>query len=94
MLALERDGFLGPQPLDHLERLVEDLQPRARARVRDAVGLILPLVPTGADAQDQPPAGEHVYARRFLREETGIAVRRARHELTQLDRRRVLRERG
>src|SRR5438876_666168 len=51
VLALEGDGLLRPQPLQHLERLVEDLQPRACARIRDAVRLVLALVPARADAE-------------------------------------------
>ena len=51
VLALEGDGLLGPEPLHDLERLVEDREARARARVRDAVGLVLALVPARAESR-------------------------------------------
>ena len=94
MLALVGHGVLGPESLEHLDRLFENLQPGARAREREAVGLVFALVPTGTHAENQPSAGEHVDARGFLREQTCVAVRRARHHLPELDRRRVLRECG
>ena len=95
VLALERDGLLGPEPLDAPRRVSSRIcEPRARAREREAVRLVLALVPTRADAEDQPAAGEHVDARGFLGEQARVAVRRARDHLAELDRGRVLRERG
>src|SRR5689334_2870174 len=94
MLALERDGFLGPEALQHFERLVEDRETRPGTRIRNAVRLVLTLVPPRAQAEDEATTGEHVDARGFLGQQPRVAIRRARDELAELDRARVLGERS
>ena len=92
--AVEGDGLLGPESLDHLHGLVEHAQPLARREELVAVGLVLTLVPARAEPEDEATARHDVDAGRLLREQPGVAVRRAGDELPEADLLRVLRERS
>jgi len=66
--TVERRFVLRPHRLDHLQRLAQHAQPIRGFGVFVPVSLVLVLVPTGADAEDQPAAAHHVDAARHLRE--------------------------
>ena len=91
--AGKRDRLLGPQSLHRVEGLVERSEAITGRRELVAVGAVLALVPAGAQAKDQPSARDNIDLRRFLREQAGVSIRRARDELPEADRLRVLRER-
>jgi hypothetical protein len=66
--AVEGDGLLRPESSDHLHRLLEDAQPVARREELVPVGLVLTLVPSGAEAEDQATGRHDVEGRRLFRE--------------------------
>ena len=49
-----------PQPVDDRELLLEPVEPLAERRERDAVGLVLGVVPAGAEAELDPAAAHLV----------------------------------
>jgi hypothetical protein len=65
--ALEGTAALRPQRANDLARLIQPLQPLAHGGKRDAIGLMLALVPAGAEAQDEPAPGDDVDLCRRLR---------------------------
>ena len=83
VVAVEGDRLLGPQPPDHLERLVEDGQAHPVGRVLVAVGVVLLVEPAGTEPEDEPSARVHVDAGGLLGQQTGVAVGGASHQLTE-----------
>src|SRR5438132_539940 len=77
---LEVAAALGPQGLHHLARLVQTLQPLAHRPERDAVGLVLVLLPARAEPQEEPAARDDVDLRRHLRDHRRVAVGVAQHD--------------
>jgi hypothetical protein len=60
VLAREREGAVGPGAADDLELLLEHFHALAERREREAVGLVLALVPAGADPELDPPVRDVV----------------------------------
>src|SRR3954468_17138506 len=60
VLALIRDGLFRPEPLHDFEGLFENLQPYTRTRERVAVRLVLALVPSRAQTEDEAAVREHI----------------------------------
>src|SRR5436309_3298031 len=77
---LEVAAALGPQGLHHLARLVQTLQPLAHRPERDAVGLVLVLLPARAEPQEEPAARDDVDLRGHLRDHRRVAVGVAQHD--------------
>src|SRR5256885_16677082 len=63
VLAFKRRLVLGPHRLDHLEGLAQHPKALRSVGVLIAVGVVLVVVPTRADAEDQPSVAHHVYRR-------------------------------
>ena len=60
MLAREVGDLLAQQAADRLDRLLEEVEPLAGRRERDAVGGVLVERPPGAEPEVGPPAGQVV----------------------------------
>ena len=78
--ALEGGAALRPQRRDDLARLVQPLQPLAQGIERNAVRLVLVLLPAGAEAEQQPPARDDVDLRGHLGHDGRVAVGVAEHD--------------
>jgi hypothetical protein len=82
---------LAEELADDHEGLLEAAHPMV---VREAERPILRLVPAGAQAEDQPPAGDLVDGVRLGSEHGRVVEARRGHQRTQLDPRRDRRQRG
>src|SRR5262249_10485779 len=80
--ADEVDLAVAQEPVDDAEPLLEAAHPVV---VRVAEGLVLRLVPAGADPEDQAPAGDLLDGVGQLREVGGAAERHARDQRTHPD---------
>src|SRR5688572_10304804 len=74
-VAIEGDGFLGPEPLQELDRLVERL---AAPVLRDADQLVLAsdgsrVAGPEANAEQRPAPGDHVKGGPILRQQDRVA---------------------
>ena len=67
VLALERRPRLGEEAADHLEALLELLDPHPNGRKVVPVAAVLLVHPSGADAELEPAFGDLIQARRHLR---------------------------
>src|SRR5207245_1465408 len=74
MLAVVRRAILRPEATRDLERVLELVHARRRARVVVAVGAVLRLLPAGAEAELETPTGDLIHAGGDLREQSGIPV--------------------
>ncbi len=83
VLAVEVDRSVGQQCADDRERFLEPAHPMV---VREAERSVVRRVPSRAEGEDQPPAGDGVDGRRLLGEHRRGVEARARHEWTELDR--------
>jgi hypothetical protein len=82
----EAGRALGPERPRDLERLLQALEAdRGRLEIPPAVGLVLPLVPAGAEAQDRAPAADQIERRRHLDRHRGVAVGHTEDELAEAD---------
>ena len=81
VLALERDALTRDEPAHDLERLLE--APDAPVE-RNAERAELRLVPAGAQAEDEPAAGDLVDRRRHARDQAGRVERGRRHQRAEL----------
>ncbi len=93
-LTVEVDDVFGQERSDALDRFVELAQADGRGRERDAVGVELALMPTGAEAQRHPALREVVDGRDRLRHDGRMSVGRAVHEAAAAHVRRRRRQRG
>jgi hypothetical protein len=83
---LEVDGSIGrEQRADQLARLLEAILPLPHRRELPAVGLVLPLEPGGAQPEDEATVRDVIDRRRHLRDQRGIAIRVAEHEMPQAE---------
>ena len=80
MLALRTGRLVAPHLETDLQRLLEPLVAFSHRREGHAEGVVLALVPCGADAELRAPARQHVERRHDLREEAGVAVGHAGDE--------------
>jgi len=80
VLAGEAERLAAEQPLEHGHRLGQARLPDGRRVERQTDGAVLRLVPTGADRDVQPAAGEHVEARELLGDDRRVAQVVVEHE--------------
>ncbi len=66
---------LGQQQVDHLEGLVEAVEPLTQRREVDAVCLVLLLIPPGAKTQLEAAARDHIDRRRHVCQHRRVAIR-------------------
>ena len=90
----ERERAVGPGAADDLELLLEQLEARAERRELEAVGLVLALVPAGAEAEVDTAARDVVDGGDELREHRRMAERRRRDEHAEAQPGRDRREAG
>ena len=88
MLAIEGEGPVRPRAQDHLQLLLEDVHPLARRREGEPVGLVLALVPTGAEPELHPAVRDVVGGDDRLGQHRRVAEGRGRDERPQAQRRR------
>src|SRR6266545_3736651 len=80
VLALEGRALLGPEHVQDLAGFIQTLEPLAHRIERQAVGLVLVLLPAGANAADEPATRDDVYVGRHLGQHRGMAVGIARDD--------------
>ena len=81
ILALERGIGLFPHGMEHLQGFTQHAQPLRTIGEGVAVGLILLLVPAGADAEVEASVAQHVDGRGHLSEQSWGPVAVAGHHL-------------
>jgi hypothetical protein len=79
VLPGEGGGGLAQQADDGLDALVKPVEPLAQRRQVDAVGVAFHLVPPGAQAKFQPPAGDDVHRCGHVGQHRGVPVDHAGH---------------
>ena len=84
-LLHRRRAGLAPDPLDLLDLALELVEPLRHGRERKAERLVLVLVPAGADAEVDAPAGDVVGGQRELGQDGGGAERDRRDQRAEPD---------
>jgi hypothetical protein len=82
--ALERPLVVAPHLQHDLDGLLEPFESLGHRRVRHAEGMMLAVVPGGADAEERPSLAQHVEGRRDLGQKSGVPVGHARDDRSQL----------
>src|SRR5258708_4755916 len=85
VLALKYRFFLGPHGQNYLNGLSQTAQAVRSLRIVITVSTILVFVPTGPNAEVEPPVAQYIDGTGHFREQRGIAIAIARDCLTDAD---------